>query len=87
MYSTRDDLFTQIGFLHSDISGSKLVASSPKLNAGCHILHRSLLPRHPSYALYYLTIQPQMTTKKIPSFGEYNHTMIAEKLMRLINYY
>ena len=28
------------GFPHSDISGSMLVASSPELFAGCHVLHR-----------------------------------------------
>ena len=28
------------GFPHSDIAGSKLVASSPTLFAGCHVLHR-----------------------------------------------
>ena len=39
------------GFPHSDISGSKLVASSPKLIAGYHVLHRLLSPRHPPYAL------------------------------------
>jgi len=76
MYSTRDDLFTQIGFLHSDISGSKLIASSPKLNAGYHVLHRSLLPRHSSYALKYLTIQPQMTAAK----QIHLENIIAEKL-------
>ena len=28
------------GFPHSDMTGSKLVASSPALFAGCHVLHR-----------------------------------------------
>src|SRR6185312_1015135 len=28
------------GFPHSDIAGSMLVASSPALFAGCHVLHR-----------------------------------------------
>ena len=39
------------GFPHSDTSGSMLVASSPKLFAGCHVFLRLLLPRHPPYAL------------------------------------
>ena len=39
------------GFPHSDTFGSKLVASSPKLFAGYHVLHRLLSPRHPPYAL------------------------------------
>ena len=43
-------------FSHSEISGSKLASSSPKLIAGNHVLHRLVVPRHPSYALKYLTI-------------------------------
>ena len=39
------------GFPHSDISGSKPIPGSPKLNAGYHVLHRLLLPRHPPNAL------------------------------------
>ncbi len=35
-----------------------LFASSPKLFAGSYVLHRLLPPRHPPYALSYLTIQP-----------------------------
>ena len=30
------------GFPHSDISGSSLVDSSPKLFAACHVLHRPM---------------------------------------------
>ena len=43
------------GFPHSDISGSKLICSSPKLFAACHVLHRLLMPRHSPCALYSLT--------------------------------
>ena len=46
---------TGIGFPHSDISGSKRVCRSPKLNAAYHVLHRLLMPRHPLYALTSLT--------------------------------
>ena len=35
---------------HSEISGSKLVDSSPKLIAVFRVLHRLLMPRHPSCA-------------------------------------
>ena len=38
-------------FPHSDISGSKLICSSPKLFAACHVLHRLPMPRHSPYAL------------------------------------
>jgi hypothetical protein len=39
------------GLPHSDIHGSKLILSSPWLNAEYHVLHRLLLPRHPPNAL------------------------------------
>ena len=39
------------GFPHSDIRGSKLVRSSPRLFAAYHVLHRLSAPRHPPNAL------------------------------------
>jgi hypothetical protein len=39
------------GFPHSDISGSSLVGSSPKLFAAYYVLLRPLAPRHPPCAL------------------------------------
>ena len=39
--------YNHYGFPHSDISGSKLIYSSPKLFAGCRVLLRLLVPRHP----------------------------------------
>ena len=42
-------------FPHSDISGSLLICSSPKLFAACHVLHRLLMPRHSPCALHSLT--------------------------------
>ena len=43
------------GFPHSDISGSQLICSSPKLFAAYHVLHRLLMPRHSPCALLRLT--------------------------------
>ena len=43
------------GFPHSEISGSKLICSSPKLIAAYHVLHRLLMPRHSPCALISLT--------------------------------
>ena len=43
------------GFPHSDISGSMLICSSPKLFAAYHVLHRLLMPRHSPCALLRLT--------------------------------
>jgi hypothetical protein len=39
------------GFPHSDIRGSKLVRSSPRLFAAYHVLHSLRVPRHPPNAL------------------------------------
>ena len=43
------------GFPHSEISGSQLICSSPKLIAAYHVLHRLLMPRHSPCALFRLT--------------------------------
>ena len=40
-----------IGLPHSEISGSKVICTYPKLIAACHVLHRLREPRHPPYAL------------------------------------
>ena len=42
---------TPAGFPHSEISGSKVVCTSPELIAAYHVLHRLPTPRHPPYAL------------------------------------
>ena len=39
------------GLPHSEIFGSKLIRSSPKLIAAYHVLHRLSVPRHPPNAL------------------------------------
>ena len=48
--------FAVCGFPHSDISGSTPACGSPKLFAAYHVLHRFLVPRHPPYAFYNLTV-------------------------------
>ena len=42
-------------FPHSEISGSKVVCTSPKLFAAYHVFHRLLVPRHSPCALSCLT--------------------------------
>ena len=39
------------GLPHSEIFGSQGAPASPKLIAGCHVLHRLSVPRHPPNAL------------------------------------
>ena len=46
---------TVCGFPHSEICGSMVVCTLPQLIAACHVLLRLLLPRHPPYALCFLT--------------------------------
>ena len=43
-----------VGLPHSDISGSKVVCTSPKLFAAYHVLLSLLEPRHPPFALLFL---------------------------------
>ena len=52
------------GFPHSEISGSMLICSSPKLIAAYHVLHRLLMPRHSPCALISLTISVNLTFEK-----------------------
>src|ERR1700722_15726813 len=54
MYSDQDTLAG--GFPHSEIRGSKLTRSSPRLIAACHVLHRLSMPRHPPNALMMLDL-------------------------------
>ena len=63
-FSRRRREFTPARFPHSDIPGSKLAYSSPRLFAVSHVLHRLLSPRHPPYALSSLTVK--LTRNQIP---------------------
>ena len=49
--------FYPAGFPHSEISGSRVVCTSPELIAAYHVLHRLHAPRHPPCALSSLTIK------------------------------
>ncbi len=55
------------GFPHSDILGSKLARSSPRLNAACHVLHRLSVPRHPPDALIMLDLSNPSCTESNPA--------------------
>ena len=46
---------TVCGFPHSEICASSDICSYTQLFAACHVLLRLPVPRHPPYALYYLT--------------------------------
>ena len=55
VFTLRWQGMTPAGFPHSEILGSKLVCSSPRLIAACHVLHRLSAPRHPPCTLNSLT--------------------------------
>jgi hypothetical protein len=59
MDSARDICQRQMGFPIRTPPDQSLFASSPRLFAGYHVLHRLLPPRHPPCALSRLTIQPR----------------------------
>ena len=56
VFSRRYGGITRRGFPHSDIPGSKLICSSPRLIAAYRVLHRLPAPRHSPYALSSLNI-------------------------------
>ena len=54
------------GLPHSEIHGSKPIPGSPWLNAGYHVLHRLLLPRHPPNALIALDLIRKKKDLRLP---------------------
>ena len=56
MYSSGDHQVYLAGLPHSEISGSQLDYSSPKLIAVSHVLLRLLMPRHSPFALSSLAL-------------------------------
>ena len=62
------------GFPHSEIRGSKLICSSPRLIAACHVLHRLLMPRHSPYALVRLNFL----------YNVYHYTMVLFELSEFL---
>ena len=61
--------YCHAGFPHSEISGSTLICSSPKLIAACHVLHRLLMPRHSPCALSSLTSSLPGRLCSVSGFG------------------
>ena len=62
MYSCMRDTLSCAGFPHSDIRGSMLAYSSPRLFAVNHVLLRLLVPRHPPCALISLILTDSLIT-------------------------
>ena len=64
MYSAKDNA-KSVGLPHSEIRGSKVTLTSPRLIAECHVLHRLSVPRHPPIALFILEIHSSMRRSQI----------------------
>ena len=68
------------GFPHSDISGSMLICSSPKLFAAYHVFLRLLVPRHPPYALDCLITCSYLTSARRHA----SHWKMAPRFLALL---
>ena len=66
---------------HSDISGSSLICSSPKLFAACRVLHRLLMPRHSPCALFSLTFLEQSPAQYLVLLNYAGSTRSFSKLL------
>ena len=66
------------GFPHSEIPGSQLICSSPRLIAACRVLLRLLMPRHSPCALI------SFTSKMIPHFSGSRIMQDQQKLFNKI---
>ena len=71
-YESRIVSLQDTGLSHSEISGSKVICTSPKLIAAYHVLHRLREPRHPPCALaYFLSSSGPKTGSLIYTFSLY----------------
>ena len=66
-----DDVTTHAGFPHSEICGSMVTCTSPQLIAAYRVLLRLIWPRHPPYALTYLTFVSRFVIAYVLTFLEY----------------
>ena len=61
------------GLSHSEIHGSKVICTYPRLIAAYHVLHRLREPRHPPDALTFFRLEPNTLPTAVPryfAFGE-----------------
>ena len=82
-FSSRCQNITPDGLPHSDISGSTLVCSSPKLFAAYHVLLRQSMPRHPSCALSSLTTKKLVKVYPVSRITLKVYCFSQHKLLRL----
>ena len=63
MYSLYNTWGFPCEFPHSEIFGSLVMCTYPKLIAAYHVLHRLREPRHPPYALSYFLYDCILVTR------------------------
>ena len=77
-----------IGLPHSEMSGSKVICTSPNLIAAYHVLLRLREPRHPpvalSYFFFFVLVFVCVSTSKPCSFSELILRLSFQYLMRLV---
>ena len=73
------------GFPHSDIPGSLLICSSPRLFAACRVLRRLLMPRHSPCALFSLTMLFSAVLAIISNHAGFNRIFFFAKLFFTLN--
>ena len=71
-----------VGFPHSEIPGSKLIRSSPRLIAAYYVLHRLHTPRHPLDALKTL----DRSHYQCPQHHQFPALLYAKNLRRRIGF-
>ena len=75
--------YCSAGFPHSEISGSQLICSSPKLIAACRVLHRLLMPRHSPCALSSLTSSALAPYPSLPNL--FASSLTSQRLLPKTN--
>jgi hypothetical protein len=81
VFTCRSRSFLTWWLPHSEIPGSQLARSSPRLIAACHVLHRRLPPRHPPCALTHFN--PNFASR--PESHALHRTNTAQPLPRTQN--
>ena len=69
------------GLPHSEISGSRVICTSPELVAACHVLLRLREPRHPPVALFFFFLSMNART----SLLSYSDLKVVLKILFYIS--
>ena len=74
-----DNRLMPAGLSHSEIRGSGVICTYPRLIAAYHVLHRLNEPRHPPYALSYFP--RYLSQGKIPEDHLHDNTLILSAVL------